>query len=316
MQRNNVSQPPSTASYRRRFGVTSLAILTSVVGVAACSSDSGLPVDGGPIWEAGSDVTPDVTSLDGNPDVDAAQACSPQTIWPHDGEGFTYSQSGGFVAPPPPDAGCSGVFVTYQFSVAAMTLSKHACNALGPIDLTVHLTQTQALQIVMSLQGLKTSCPVQNCGADYPDVVLTVLATATQPMAYSSDFYAGCGGAVLPPFVSYQSLDAFSALLGSIVTSACQPGGGGADTRICTQGQTDGGSDGGGADARACSGTAPNCFGNNASMCCGNDPSGQAVCSGGAWMCDSAPAPGCNGISCLLPQDAGNDARPQDTGPG
>jgi hypothetical protein len=74
----------------------------------------------------------------------------------------------------------------------------------------------------------------------------------------------------------------------------------------------------GGADA-ACSGTAPLCFGGNITFCCGNDPAGAAVCSGGAWMCGSAPAPGCNGISCLLPPDAGDagsDAGPHDTGPG
>jgi hypothetical protein len=252
------------------------------------------------------EVAPDATSSDGNFDGDAAQACSPRPIWPLDGQGFTYNQSGGFVPPPPPDAGCSGVFATYQFSVAAMTLSKHACDSLGRTDLTVHLTPSQALQIVMNLQGLETSCPGRNCGADYGAVVLTVLATSTQPMTYSSDFYAGCGtGIVSPPFISYQSLGVFGSLLSAIVTSACQPGGGRADAGICMPEQPDGG----GSDARACIGIAPNCFGNDTSVCCGNDPSGPAVCSGGAWMCGAASAPGCNGRSCLLPRDAG-------TGPG
>jgi hypothetical protein len=57
-------------------------------------------------------------------------------------------------------------------------------------------------------------------------------------------------------------------------------------------------------DSTTCTGTPPLCFGSNASLCCGNDPSGPAACSGGAWMCGSAPAPGCNGTSCVL-QDAG-----------
>ncbi len=57
-------------------------------------------------------------------------------------------------------------------------------------------------------------------------------------------------------------------------------------------------------DSAACTGTAPLCFGSDTSVCCGNDPSGSAVCSGGAWKCGSAPAPGCDGTSCLA-QDAG-----------
>jgi hypothetical protein len=60
-----------------------------------------------------------------------------------------------------------------------------------------------------------------------------------------------------------------------------------------------------GADG-GCTGTAPLCFGDNANMCCGNDPAGFAVCANGAWMCMGAPAPGCNGVSCLQP-DAGGD---------
>jgi hypothetical protein len=45
----------------------------------------------------------------------------------------------------------------------------------------------------------------------------------------------------------------------------------------------------------ACTGTAPLCFGANASVCCGRDPAGSAQCVSGAWMCGSAPAPGCSG---------------------
>src|SRR5208282_1375450 len=41
-----------------------------------------------------------------------------------------------------------------------------------------------------------------------------------------------------------------------------------------------------------CAGSAPNCFGDDDSQCCGQDPSGAATCTGGAWMCGSAKAPG------------------------
>jgi hypothetical protein len=60
-------------------------------------------------------------------------------------------------------------------------------------------------------------------------------------------------------------------------------------------------------DAGGCSGTAPNCFGGDITMCCGQDPSGTAQCVDGVWKCGSADAPGCNGTSCLAPQDAGTD---------
>lgn len=53
-------------------------------------------------------------------------------------------------------------------------------------------------------------------------------------------------------------------------------------------------------DASTCTGSAPLCFGNDATRCCGNDPAGSATCSNGQWLCGSAPAPGCNGVSCVL----------------
>jgi hypothetical protein len=59
--------------------------------------------------------------------------------------------------------------------------------------------------------------------------------------------------------------------------------------------------------SRGCTGTAPNCFGNDVHACCGQDPAGRAICEGGTWMCGGAPAPGCNGSSCLHPRDAGAD---------
>jgi hypothetical protein len=82
----------------------------------------------------------------------------------------------------------------------------------------------------------------------------------------------------------------------------CAPRGGGACIQ-CDAG-VDAASGDASSDSGTCTGAAPSCFGNNSSACCGQDPSGSAVCSGGAWMCGSVPAPGCNGTSCLL-RDAG-----------
>jgi hypothetical protein len=54
-------------------------------------------------------------------------------------------------------------------------------------------------------------------------------------------------------------------------------------------------------DAGVCMGQAPNCYGNDVTMCCPQDPSGVATCQGNMWMCGSAPAPGCDGTSCVHP---------------
>jgi hypothetical protein len=69
----------------------------------------------------------------------------------------------------------------------------------------------------------------------------------------------------------------------------------------------------------ACSGPAPDCFGMDSTLCCGQDPAGPAVCVGAVWMCGSASAPGCNGVSCVGLPDAGldgaSDATSVDAGP-
>jgi hypothetical protein len=74
------------------------------------------------------------------------------------------------------------------------------------------------------------------------------------------------------------------------------------------------GGTGGNADGGSCTGTAPNCFGNDVQGCCGQDPAGQATCQSGQWMCGSAVAPGCNGKSCLSQLDSGGamDSQSQD----
>jgi hypothetical protein len=87
------------------------------------------------------------------------------------------------------------------------------------------------------------------------------------------------------------------ALLAPLLTPGCS------STPLSVGLLPDGGTqteDGGG----SCSGTAPLCFGNDVHLCCGNDPEGSAVCRAGQWTCGTAPAPGCNGTSCLA-HDAG-----------
>jgi hypothetical protein len=86
----------------------------------------------------------------------------------------------------------------------------------------------------------------------------------------------------------------------------CDAGTDGSPGDASGDGATESGLDGESGDAFACTGTAPWCFGNDATRCCAQDPGGAAVCVGGTWMCGSAPAPGCNGVSCF-PLDAGQN---------
>ena len=76
-------------------------------------------------------------------------------------------------------------------------------------------------------------------------------------------------------------------------------GGGGQAGERGNAGQAGAGAGGQAGDGGACSGEAPLCFGSDVSQCCGNDPAGRATCTNGSWLCFGAPAPGCNGESCL-----------------
>jgi hypothetical protein len=256
----------------RHFGASAL-LLALATGMVACSDSPAEPgskdaaalPDSGPDAnlgdapsetdleervdtgsDAGPDVRPDVVVPDGGNDAGdgRADACSSAPIWPSNAEGFTYDSSGGFVAQPPPDAGCTLVSTTYVFVASAKTLSQRGCQFTGRIDRTVYLTDAQTTQILANLEALRTSCPSNPCGADYPDVAITIRTAAGQSTQYDSDFYAECSGSIVsPPFVSYQSLATLQALLNTIVTAACQPDAGGADAGTCVQG------DGGSSDA-------------------------------------------------------------------
>jgi hypothetical protein len=118
-------------------------------------------------------------------------------------------------------------------------MSLTACQVSGPTALIIRLDDEQTAQIVMMLQGLQTSCPGNQCGADYPDVVFVVRSAAGQSTSYNSDFYAGCVGPTLaPPFISYQALANLQILLDRIVAQACQSN---TDAGVCIRGMVDAG---------------------------------------------------------------------------
>jgi hypothetical protein len=74
---------------------------------------------------------------------------------------------------------------------------------------------------------------------------------------------------------------------------------GAATDPVLDAGAADAGGDASKRIGEGCAGPTLLCFGSDATKCCGKDPAGSAVCVGGSWMCGNAPAPGCNGTSCM-----------------
>jgi hypothetical protein len=86
--------------------------------------------------------------------------------------------------------------------------------------------------VVAAAGALRTTC-VKSCGADAPDVKLTVRASGVET-TYTSNFYAGCqGGMDMPPFVAFGALGQFQSSLYQIVSRACSPDAGPRDAGTC-----------------------------------------------------------------------------------
>jgi hypothetical protein len=173
----------------------------------------------------------DARSTDGS-EADG-RTCTPDVVWPGSARGFTYRQSGGFVAPVPMDSGCVGPATNYDYVAAGQTLAERSCTFGGRVDRTITLSAAETSQLAALLNALRTSCPATGCGADYPDVTLEVRPATGASTVYTSDFYAGCGGAqVHPPYVAFSRLGELSNLLRGFVTAACA-GDGGSDASTC-----------------------------------------------------------------------------------
>ncbi len=147
---------------------------------------------------------------------------------------FTESDVGGYGPEVPADAGCSQSSTTYQFSAPAKTLEWQECTGTGLDEGTLSLTDAQVLQIVTTVEGIRTSCPPYNgCGADAPVQTLSIQhGGSLPPTVYSSDFYAGCTNAPSsPPYIPYQALDDLDDVLHALVLPPTDGGTPDGDTR-------------------------------------------------------------------------------------
>ena len=167
--------------------------------------------------------------------------CPEEPVWNAASLTFALTSSGGFVPPPPPDAGCTGVRMRYDFSKLDRTLVQRGCTYMGAIHRRVYLTDQQYDAILANISAMKTTC-TKGCGADYPTVELLVAASGVAQV-YSSNFYAGCPGSTLrPPFVSYGALGTLSNLLATTASAVCNPDAGSGDAQADDAGDASAGS--------------------------------------------------------------------------
>jgi hypothetical protein len=144
-------------------------------------------------------------------------ACSIAPVW-SSGSGFELTVRGGLVLTPA-DAGCPSADRTHEFSVADKTLTQRGCVEFSSVDRVVHLTDAQVDSILANLSSMRTTCD-KTCGADAPEMVLTVHEPAGDRV-FNSNFYGGCEGSSLrPPFVAFDQLVALDSLVYSMVAGA------------------------------------------------------------------------------------------------
>jgi hypothetical protein len=175
------------------------------------------PPDGTPGDSLGDGLGPDGTPSDG-----MAPDANDGGVWAPDSTGFTLVSSGGL--PGPSDAGCPGNDGTFQYDVATRVLAHTGCIGGRHVEASVNLDGASAAELASSLSGLTAHGPTSSCGADAPNVVLTVLGAGNAKRDYFSDFYSGCTGfdAGAGPFVDFVALEGIVAQLGGYL-SACPP---------------------------------------------------------------------------------------------
>ena len=209
--------------HRRRLPFARISsILLPLALAGACSSSSN------------PETTPDVSPGDAQPEGDAEPQADAQptgdadTGAPHDGGpdgalpdagapvwladsiGFELTSSGGLLPAPVDAAACNGNSVLWHYDAASRTLARTGCTVGQTLAATVTLTPAAAGDVVARLSALTAHGATPGaCGADAPDVVLTVLGPGGSPTSYDGDFYSGCAGfdAGGRLFVSFANLE-------------------------------------------------------------------------------------------------------------
>jgi hypothetical protein len=217
--------------FHASFLTAALVACGGSTGTSPLPDASNGGAGGAPNDEAGVDANGGAPTSDAKPDNVPADACGGDAVWTVASLTFKLTSTGGFVAPPPADAGCT-TSTTYDFSLPAATLEEQACNFTGRHDSLVHLSPSEVDEVVAAVGALRTTC-VKSCGADAPTTKLTVRASGIET-TYTSNFYSGCPGPMdAPPFVPFEALFQFQSSLYQIVARACGSDAGPRDAGTC-----------------------------------------------------------------------------------
>jgi hypothetical protein len=186
----------------RTFSAISIALLTSALIVGCRGSDAG-PVGGGsanqsvrrepaPSGEVGH---PTPTSSAGGSTTESSGA-----VWPSDATALRVDdRGGGFVGPGPDGAECSRGEAHYTLDIKTLALTSKRCTERGDnaplrfVTTSRTLSPTEYLDVDAAMKALSTTNDPSQCGADKPELDVTV-ASPRGEMTYYDDFYACQGG--------------------------------------------------------------------------------------------------------------------------
>lgn len=210
-----------------------LALVLGGLGVAACSSSSSGKTPDAHV-DAGDAQVPDGGDAD-----DASDAQAPDggdAAWHTDSTGFQLVESGGGLVPAADVYLCTGELRTWRYDVATRAVDLTGCSQ-GQL-LTGHavLSSGAATRLTALLASLRVKAPGTGCGADAPDLALSVFGPGSSSLQYVSDFYAGCSSfdAGSAAFLAFDALNPLIALLQSDL-QGCADGGSPAEAGVdCT----------------------------------------------------------------------------------
>jgi hypothetical protein len=223
-------EPVPPAPHIELNALTAFDALLRNISAEACDHPEAGTSDGGTCRS----TEPPDAATDAPRDGDAA-TCTVTPVWNAFSSTFSMTVTGGLPPPPVADAACRGTQFTLEFSNQKATLSQVGCRYNESVAHLINLAPTQVTEIESMLGTIHSTC-TKSCGADAPNVALTIgsCALGTQG-TYNTNFYAGCAGAMVqPPYISYDDLFRLESFLEGVLGRTCSAPGGVSDAGVCT----------------------------------------------------------------------------------
>lgn len=156
---------------------------------------------------------------------DAAPAgTADSAVWAASSEGFTFHVVGGLEAPPFPGT-CTHRDYEYTYTASTGTLRHRGCYSGRQLDVTVVLDATARAAVASQMTSLRPTSDL-GCGADLPEMVLTINGPGSATRRFNSSFYGRCPERMLaPPFIGFMALQTLDAFLATTVSTCAGDGG-------------------------------------------------------------------------------------------